>query len=404
LGALLPYHGFIELELSLPRSLMSGNNFIPALFLVVPDTNYNCQTPLLLGTNVIYSCAQMTQGVELKQVPRAWEVALQVAQQQLESHVSGLPVCNVQSVEIKAGSRVIVSSLCSDLASFPFAGRSVIVDADGNMALPGGLLVTPLWIGDDNVRPQLDVEVINISDRDVILPAQTAFCAVFPADHIGPFGSSEGGVNSFTQQCSSSSVDPSVTSGTEFIDLFDLGHLNPDQQAQLSALLVKWKHVFSLNEYDLGLVSGYEHSIDLKDQTPFKSRYPHIPPHMVSEVREHLLTMQKNGVIQPSHSQYSSPLVLVRKSDSSLRFCVDYRKLNSRCFVDCYSVPSVDSTLHRLCGAKYFSSLDLKTGYWQIPLREEDRHKTAFSAGCLGFWEFLRLPMGLGNACGIFRG
>jgi len=410
-GVLLPYHGYVELQLTLPKSLMLGHSFIPALFLVVPDTVYNSQTPLLLGTNVLYSCAQWFQGKQLDRVPRAWQTALQVAQKQLQSQVVGLPVCNVHSVEFKAGSRVVVSSLCADLSSSVLGGRSAIVEADGNMAIPGGLLVTPLWISEEYVKPQLDVEVVNISERDVVLPARTAFCSVYPVDQLGPntTGAKEGEVHAFSQQCTSfgdsscSGDRSSSVSDSEFLDSFELAHLTQEQKAQLSALLVKWKHVFSLNEFDLGLVSGYEHAIDLSDPTPFKSRHPHIPPHMVNEVREHLLTMQENGVIQPSYSQYSSPLVLVRKSDNSLRFCVDFRKLNSRSIQDCYTVPSVDSTLHRLSGAKYFSSLDLKTGYWQISLREDDRHKTAFSAGCLGFWEYLRMPMGLTNACASFQ-
>ena len=98
-----------------------------------------------------------------------------------------------------------------------------------------------------------------------------------------------------------------------------------------------------------------EHEINLADETPFKDPYRRIPPAIYEEVREHLKEMLDAGVIRESQSPFSSNVVLVRKKDKSLRFCIDYRKLNARTIRDCYSIPRIDETMDALSGSKYFS-------------------------------------------------
>ena len=91
------------------------------------------------------------------------------------------------------------------------------------------------------------------------------------------------------------------------------------------------------------------------------------------------------GAIQPSKGPFSSNVVLVRKKDGSLRFCIDLRKLNDRTVKDAYTLPRIDDTMDTLLGTKYFSKLDLRSGYWQVEMKEEDKEKTAFTVGNLGF-------------------
>ncbi len=146
-----------------------------------------------------------------------------------------------------------------------------------------------------------------------------------------------------------------------------------------------------------------EHGITLSDDTPFKDAYRRIPPGMYEEVREHLKEMIAAGAIRPSESPYSSNVVLVRKKDGSLRFCLDYRRLNAKTIRDAYSLPRIDETIDALAGSRYFSKLDLRSGYWQVAMKEEDKAKTAFSVGPLGFYECNRMAFGLTNAPSTFQ-
>lgn len=112
--------------------------------------------------------------------------------------------------------------------------------------------------------------------------------------------------------------------------------------------------------------------------------------------------MLEDDIIQPSSSPWSSPVVVVRKKDGTLRFCVDYRKLNSVTKKDTYPLPRIDDSLDRLRRAKYFSSIDLRSGYWQIEVDERDREKTAFVTPD-GLYEFKVLPFGLCSAPATFQ-
>ena len=91
--------------------------------------------------------------------------------------------------------------------------------------------------------------------------------------------------------------------------------------------------------------------------------------------------MQKQRAIEESSSSWCFPVVLKQKKDGTRRFCVDFRKLNDKTIKDSYSLPKIDQTLDKLAGKSWFSTLDLKSWYWQIKIRPEDREKTAFSIG-----------------------
>ena len=113
--------------------------------------------------------------------------------------------------------------------------------------------------------------------------------------------------------------------------------------------------------------------------------------------------MLEAGAIRPSKSPYSSNVVLIRKKDGSLRFCIDFRKLNNRTVKDAYILPRVDDTIDTLIGSKYFSKLDLRSGYWQVEVDEADKHKTAFTVGNMRVFECNRMAFGLTNAPAMFQ-
>ena len=109
------------------------------------------------------------------------------------------------------------------------------------------------------------------------------------------------------------------------------------------------------------------------------------------------------GVIRRSFSAWASTVVLVRKKDGGFRFCIDLHKLNNRTKKDGYSLPRIEDTLDCLHGAVWFSTVDLKSRYWQVELEEEAKPLTAFTLGPLGFWECECMPFGLTNATATFQ-
>ena len=113
--------------------------------------------------------------------------------------------------------------------------------------------------------------------------------------------------------------------------------------------------------------------------------------------------MIEADAIHPSESPYSSNVVLVRKKDGSLHFCIDFRKLNSRTVKDAYNLPRVNDTIDTLIGSKYFSKLDLRSGYWQVEIDEADKYKPPFTVGNMGFFECNRMAFGLTNAPATFQ-
>ena len=171
----------------------------------------------------------------------------------------------------------------------------------------------------------------------------------------------------------------------EALDLQGLNKWPEPEQKQVRELLLTWEHLFAHSDLDLGKSALIKHKIQLTDQTPFKEHYQCIPPHMYNDVRAHIQEMLDIGAIHKSHSPWASMLVLVWKKDSSLRFCTDLRKLNNQIIKDAYLLSQIDETLDSLQGSQWFSSLNLKSGYWLVKMDEESKPLTAFTVGLLGF-------------------
>ena len=163
--------------------------------------------------------------------------------------------------------------------------------------------------------------------------------------------------------------------------------------------------IFSLEKHDMGHTNATKHKIVLKDldTPPFKERFHRIPPPQLDEVREHLKLMLDAGVIHPSNSPWCNAVVLVRKKDESLHFCIDFRKLNSLTVKDSHLLPHICKTLESLTGAAHYSTFDMNSGFWQVPMDEESKQYTAFTLGSMGLYECESMPFGLCNAPPTFQ-
>ena len=141
---------------------------------------------------------------------------------------------------------------------------------------------------------------------------------------------------------------------------------------------------------------------DTGDASPKKQAARRIPFAARQEIARQLEEMQKNNIIKPSKSPWASPVVLVKKRDGTLRFCVDYRTLNSVTKPDVFPLPRIFDLLDQLGKSRYFTTLDLKSGYWQTKVQADSKEKTAFIIH-KGLFEFRVMPFGVTNAPAVFQ-
>ena len=121
----------------------------------------------------------------------------------------------------------------------------------------------------------------------------------------------------------------------------------------------------------MGHTGVVKHSIDTGTSHPIRQQCRRVPPFRREQAKKMMDDMLQKDIIQPSSSPWASPVILVPKKDRSLRFCIDYRKLNSVTRKDASPLPRVDDTLEALSGSKWFSTLDLLCGYWQVEIEKK---------------------------------
>ena len=179
------------------------------------------------------------------------------------------------------------------------------------------------------------------------------------------------------------------------------GTLGESKKQALNKLLRKYKDVFSKEGNPISSTSLVEHEIYTEGppvRLPFRRQNPLVRAQEQSQVKE----MLRDGVIRSSISPWASPVVMVKKKGGSMRFCVDFRKVNGATIKDAHPLPRIDDALESLHGDKFFSTLNLKSGYWQIPIREQDKEKTASHTCSRQLYKFNQLPFGLCNAPATF--
>ena len=396
-GIELPYIGYIEVEVAFPFNAVGDQPPQLVLLLVTNDTNYNKTVPACIGTNILESCKDYCEShygvnfIQRLRTPAVWKRAYQCMSHKVDKKIDGClgSVKSTSAVTIPADQ----SANIHGITHLDFNETVTALADEGDFStLPTGLLLEPACYelkGQGHSIKRIDLKVQNCTTKAITIPPKSVICQLHNVTIVPPTVSTNNNM-----------------ANEEFMKLFDLsnlGTLEAAQQSKLKELLLKWKRIFSQHDLDLGYTTVVEHSIELTDETPFKLPHHRIPPSMYETVRQHVKDMLAAGVIRESKSPFTSPVVLAKKKDNSLRFCIDYRRLNARTVKDSFALPRLEETFDALVGARWFTCLDLKAGYWQVGVKEEDKHKTAFTLGPLGFYECERLPFGTTNAPATFQ-
>ena len=391
-GDSIEYVGYAEASLSLTMGSHTFN--IDALLLVLPTTEYLKKVPVSIGTTITDMVVDYINQHKPDNMSKSWKVVC------CATHTRKLIQAQPNSKRaVKTTKPVTLPPFSTTVVKGNTKFKShdmrlnLIAESPNGTQLPSGIQCTPTYCTMEPGSSWVSVGLRNLSARPITIPSRSVVGHLQQAtiQKVHASGSKQG---------------PTDKGGAWVLDQLNLEGLDQwtdDQQRAAKELLVASADVFSKDDLDLGKCNILKHDIKITDPQPFKERYRRIPPHLYEEVKAHLQEMVEVGVIRRSFSPWASAVVLVRKKDGGLRFCIDLCKLNNRTVKDGYSLPRIEDTLDCLHGAVWFSTLDLKSGYWQVELEEDVKPLTAFTMGPLGFWECERMPFGLTNAPATFQ-
>ena len=309
-----------------------------------------------------------------------------------------------ETVTVPANSEAIIPVTIFSPSSSPLPTESMCINSVSGMRYQEGLMVARILI--DPRQEPLQLRMGNLSDQPVKLPKNTFIATGEPVNvTVGSVNPNTCPENTNLIQDETQVISVEQEEIPEHLYMmwqeFD-PFLTYAQKSKVLTLLFHFQDTFIRNKNDLGQTDLVSHRINTGNSAPIKQAARRLPLAKRAEAEKEVRQMLDRGIIEPSASPWSSPVVLVKKKDGSVRFCIDYRRLNCVTVKDSYPLPRIDDSLDCLGKAKWFSTLDLASGYWQVPLYPDDQEKTAFVTQS-GLYHFKVLPFGLCNAPATFQ-
>ena len=252
---------------------------------------------------------------------------------------------------------------------------------------------------------KIPVVIVNTTGRDYTLPARSVIgLAEVISDPEARIATVEEFIKSEEEKSEGQMSGDAAAVAADTVQenkKANLSHVSESQRQKIQDVLDRNADLFAKNDCDLGQTHLVKAKIDTGDHPPIQQKPYRLPFSQRQLVEQHIQDMLKAGVIEPSQSPWASPIVIVDKKDGSKRFCVDYRAVNKVLKKNSYPLPRIDDILASLDGSQYFTCLDLKSGYWQVPVEEASRDVTTFTCFA-GNFRFLKLPFGIMTAPALF--
>ena len=341
----------------------------------------------LLGTEALQSCLPHQLDLRTANYGQKAEgrSTLQLHQQKPTPDVSGLLLT------------AVVLPLDTEVVA-PFSlnsgqlGTCALIVPDRALTEEFGVMVRHTLV--DASTSSANILMINPNAEEVVLPCRTCIGQLVPISAV-----------SVAQSELQLPTNTAVVLPEYLEDIVQGSHPSSGDTGRQSLrdLLHRYEHVFPApGELVTGRTKSVQHEIVTKDARPLRCGTRLLAPAGLRKEQEFIKDMLTGGQIEPSDSPWASPVVLVTKKDSSTRFCVDYRRLNSLTIKDAYPLPRIDDSLRLLGNQQWFSTMDLASGYWQVAMSPEAKRKAAFVTN-EGLFQFRVMPFGLCNAPATFE-